>query len=84
MTQSRLQRSEIKLESTLAVAVITPFDGRAFVRLEIGKGYGVGEQRLANYPLLPEDAYALGSSLVEHALECGHDPDTGETYSVTD
>ena len=79
MPESRLQRSEIKLESTLAMAVITPEGQRASVRLNIGRGYGVDNQRLVNYPLTPEDAYALGSSLVEHAIECGYDEDTGET-----
>lgn len=83
MPKSRLQRSEINLESTLATAVITPEDGRTSVRLNIGYGYGVNSQRLVNYPLTPEDAYALGRSLTEHALECGYDPDTGETHPIT-
>lgn len=82
MPKSRLQRSEINLESTLATAVITPEDGRTTVRLNINHGYGVNDQRLVNYPLTPEDAYALGRSLVEHGLECGYDPDTGETSKV--
>lgn len=76
MPESKLQRSEIKLDSTLAIAVLTPEDGRSFVRLNIGIGYGVGEQKLVNYPLTPEDAYCLGSALVEHAKECGYDPET--------
>jgi len=79
MAEGKLQRSEIKLEGTLAMAVITPEDDRRYVRLNIGPGYGVNEQRLVNYPLVPEDAHALGQALTEHALECGYDPDTGDT-----
>jgi hypothetical protein len=73
MPESKLQRSEIKLESTLAMAVITPEDNRSYIQANIGIGYGVNDQRLVNYPLTPEDAYILGSALVEHAVECGYD-----------
>lgn len=31
------------------------------------------------YSMSPEEAYVVGSNLVDHALECGYDPKTGET-----
>lgn len=75
-TTGKLGRSEILLDATLAIAVVTWNEGPGVVDLVIGKGYGVRE---VHYPLAPGDAYRLGDALREHGKERGYDPDTGET-----
>lgn len=78
MSKSRLQRSRVPLyDFDSMVAVVEPN----------GDAYGQPRRssialRLPGPPtvrLSPDEAHALGSSLVAHAEECGYDPDTGET-----
>lgn len=79
MPQSRLQHNEIPLrEFGPGFVIMEPAVGRTKVQLQL-VGHG-----LRFCELSPDEAYAVGSSLVEHALECGYDPDTGETYLVAD
>jgi hypothetical protein len=49
-------------------------EGQFPVELQIGPE-NLGE----TYCYSAEDAYAIGSSLVEHAIDSGYDEDTGET-----
>ena len=76
MPKSKLQHSEIPLRKGL----ITVEPGGEPRRSEIQLQFNVGGLKL--YKLSPEEAYTLGSSLVDHAEECGYDPDTGETSEV--
>lgn len=81
MTESRLQRSEIGLDGREPVVgyrvLITPSLDRGRVEYILEQGrHDVVEE------FLPEDAYYIGNALMEHALECGYDPDTDETRVV--
>lgn len=74
VAKSRLQRSEIYLSDVSeGVVVVEPRANRAEIQLQLNT------DGLKLYRISPEEAHALGSSLVEHARECGYDPDTGET-----
>lgn len=73
MGVSRLQRSEVVLGG-YGRAIITPVHpGRKEIVVT------VPWERMR---ITPEEAYALGDSLIEHAKECGYDEDTGETREV--
>lgn len=79
MPKSRLQHTEIPLyapeNGSLAppvhdVVKIFPVESRGKIEIWIeGKPYWFS----------PDEAHYIGSSLVEHALEAGYDPDTDET-----
>lgn len=71
---SRLQKSSVPLRAFVQdIAVILPEEGRERITMVL-EGYVFG--------FSPEEAYSLGSALVEHGQECGYDPDTGETTPV--
>jgi hypothetical protein len=77
MTRSRLQRSEIRLADVVeGVVVVEPKVGRDHIQLQFNT------DGLKLYRISPEEAHTIGSSLVEHALECGYDPDAGKTRRV--
>jgi len=76
--KSRLQHSEIPLRDFQSGWVIVEPGGeprRSVVQLQTNDV----NARLALTRLSPEEAYAVGLSLIEHAKECGYDEDTGET-----
>ena len=72
-SKSRLQRSEVRAGEEDLIVVFPQHPGRELIRV-----MGIG----ADWHLSPEEAYAIGNSIVEHAIECGYDPETGETHPV--
>ncbi len=71
---SKLQHSEIRLRDFhTGWVIIESTPGRAFVQLQ----FNVSDLML--YNLSVKEAHTIGNALVEHALECGYDPVTGET-----
>lgn len=77
VAESRLQHSEIYLSDVEeGIVTVEPKEGREQIQLQFNTGW----PRL--YRISPEEAHALGSALVEHAIECGYDPDTDETKPV--
>lgn len=68
---SKLQETEIPLgDSGGGPAYIRPvYRGRDRITLSL-KGVTLS--------VSPEEAFTIGQSLVEHAVECGCDPDDGE------
>ncbi len=75
MTESKLQMSEVFLDNG-DHATVTPDGGNVRLVVEAYKGFVTTE---ADLRLTPEDAYRLGGSLKRWGLECGFDPETGET-----
>jgi hypothetical protein len=78
---SRLQRSEIHLKDVREDKIVIEPTGDTYNRPR----RSVIALRFPGPPavlLSPEEAHTIGSALVEHALECGYDPGTGETKPV--
>jgi hypothetical protein len=72
---SRLQHTEVPLGDFEGGWVVIEPGGephRSLIQLQ----HTTGPYLLR---LSPEEAYVIGSSLVEHATECGFDYDTGKT-----
>lgn len=77
MKKSRLQHTEIPLSDFEdGHAAIEPAEARSKIQLQFLQKTKGG---LTLVDLSPEEAHSIGSSLTEHAKECGYDPDTGET-----
>ena len=65
---SRLQETELYLD--LGTGTVRPEPGREHISVELGHNPAL--------LLTPEDAFVIGKALIEHAVECGCDPDHGE------
>lgn len=83
LNEDAFQHTEIYLtDFEDGLVTIEPAESRTKVQLQFLQRVKGSRGRLELYDLSPEEAYVIGSSLVEHSKECGYDYDTGETRSV--
>jgi hypothetical protein len=86
--KSKLQHTEIPLYAEETGSLAPPVRGFVIIK-PAGDPYRsiiqlqINFDGLRLYDLSPEEAHLIGSSLVEHAGECGYDEETGETPSAT-
>lgn len=80
--KGRLQHTEIPLYAEETGSLAPPIRGRVTIEPAAGRSMiqlQFNTDSLKLYTLSPEEAYSIGSSLVEHSKECGYDPVMGET-----
>lgn len=85
-TEFKLLKSEIPLYAensglecrTRGRVVVTPVFSRGDgIRVEVLEG-----REAKRFVISPEEAFTIGQTLVEHAIECGCDPDDGESQGT--